>query len=160
MMKPILLVAVLGAFLSPGAVAAEKDYGMKPYPPPKEGFQRLVFQVPPVENEDERKVEIMVGKTMEVDCNRVLIGGDLEQRTAEGWGFSYFVLEAPGPPASTLMACPPGTQKRQAFVQVRGEGFLQRYNSKLPVVVYVPDGFEVRYRVWSAGSEVGEAAPQ
>jgi ecotin len=159
-MKRILLLAALGAFLSSGAGAAGNDYGMKPYPPPEEGFKRLVFQVPPVENEDERKVEIMVGKTMEVDCNRVLIGGDLEQGTAEGWGFPYFFLKTAGPAASTLMACPPGTEKRQAFVQVRGEGFLQRYNSKLPVVVYVPDGFEVRYRVWSAGSEVGEAAPQ
>ncbi len=37
---------------------------------------------------------------------------------------------------------------------VRGEGFLLRYNSKLPVVVYVPEGFEVRYRIWQAGEKV------
>jgi ecotin len=54
-------------------------------------------------------------------------------------------------PASTKMACPPGEGKTEAFVAVRGEGFLQPYNSKLPVVVYVPDGFEVRYRIWTAG---------
>jgi ecotin len=34
-----------------------------------------------------------------------------------------------------------------------------RYNSKLPVVVYVPEGLEVRYRLWKAEAETrkGEA---
>jgi ecotin len=159
-MKGRVICVLLAALLPLGTWAAGKDHGMEPYPVAEAGFQRLVFRLPPLENEDQHKVEIMVGKIMEVDCNRVLLGGDLEERTAEGWGFPYFVLEAPGPAASTMMACPPGTEKRQAFVQVRGEGFLQRYNSKLPVVVYVPDGFEVRYRVWSAGTETGRAAPE
>jgi ecotin len=42
-------------------------------------------------------------------------------------------------------------------VAVRGEGFLLRYNSKLPVVVYVPNGFEVRYRIWRADESIGKA---
>ena len=29
-----------------------------------------------------------------------------------------------------------------------------RYNSRLPVGVYAPEGVEVRYRIWSAGAEV------
>jgi ecotin len=28
-----------------------------------------------------------------------------------------------------------------------------RYNSRLPLVVYVPEGVIVRYRVWSASPE-------
>jgi len=59
-----------------------------------------------------------------------------------------------------MMACPPGDTKTEAFVLVRGTGFKQRYNSKLPVVVYVPKDFEVRFRIWSAGDEVGQAAPE
>ncbi|MNT95848.1 Ecotin precursor [compost metagenome] len=54
------------------------------------------------------------------------------------------------------MACPDG-KKKQAFVPVVGEGFMLRYNSKLPVVVYVPEGVEVRYRVWSASNKVKKA---
>ncbi len=97
---------------------------------------------------------------MPVDCNRTWFGGELERRIAEGWGFSYFVLKNVGPAASSMMACPAGEVKTDAFVQVRGEGFLRRYNSKLPVVVYVPDGFEVRYRIWSADEEVRLASPE
>ena len=56
-----------------------------------------------------------------------------------------------------MMACPPGQEKTEAFVLVGGEGLLVRYNGKLPVVTYVPEGFEVRYRIWAAGEAVGRA---
>ena len=74
-------------------------------------------------------------------------GGDARVETADGTDLG---------PASTLMACPDG-KKKQAFVPVVGDGFLLRYNSKLPVVVYVPNDVEVRYRIWSASDKVGTA---
>mgnify|MGYP002064206180 FL=1 len=117
----------------------------------------MVFSVPEATNESERKVEIMIGKTMMVDCNRTWFGGDLERRIAQGWGYSYFVLTKVQGPASTMMACPPEEDKIEAFVKVRGQGYLQPYNSKLPVVTYVPEGFSVHYRVWAAGEDIGNA---
>ena len=146
-------------FLLGKAVGGEADE-LKPYPAAKEGFERMVFRVPAVDNEADRKVEIVVGKTLLVDCNQTWYGGSLEERVAEGWGYPYWVLAKVGGPASTMMACPPDEARREAFVAVRGEGFLLRYNSKLPVVVYVPKGFEVRYRIWAAGTEIGRAQPE
>ncbi|WP_281181174.1 ecotin family protein [Candidatus Arsenophonus triatominarum] len=32
-----------------------------------------------------------------------------------------------------------------------------RYNSKLPIVVYVPNDMAVKYRVWSAPEELNSA---
>jgi ecotin len=32
-----------------------------------------------------------------------------------------------------------------------------RYNSRLPLVVYVPEGLEVRYRLWKAEPETRPA---
>jgi ecotin len=81
----------------------------------------------------------------------------LERRVAEGCGYPYFVLPKVGGPASTMMACPPGEEKTEAFVQVRGRGFIQPYNSKLSIVTYVPEGFSVRYRIWAAGDDIGDA---
>jgi len=51
------------------------------------------------------------------------------------------------------MAIDPNAPKVPRFVTLGGEPFLVRYNSRLPVAIYVPDGVEVRYRIWSAGAE-------
>ena len=40
--------------------------------------------------------------------------------------------------------------RKPAFITLGGEPYLVRYNSKLPLVVYVPAGSEVRYRIWAA----------
>jgi ecotin len=51
------------------------------------------------------------------------------------------------------MAVDPSAPKVARFIPLGGEPYLIRYNSRLPVVVYVPEGVEVRYRVWSAAPE-------
>jgi ecotin len=118
----------------------------------------MVIHLEPFANEDLRKVELLVGKTMEIDCNLHSLSGTLERQTIIGWGYSYHILRnAGGPGASTRMACPPGEEKKEAFVLVRGDEQLLRYNSKLPMVIYVPTGFEVRYRIWAAGEEARHA---
>ncbi len=55
--------------------------------------------------------------------------------------------------AGTLMAVDPKAPKVSRFVGLAGDPYLVRYNSRLPIVVYVPEGVEVRYRVWTAGTE-------
>jgi ecotin len=155
-MKSNYLISFFFVIIASASAAAQDD-DMKPYPAAEEGFVRMVFSVPEATNESDRKVEIMIGKTMMVDCNRTWFGGDLERRIAQGWGYSYFVLAKVQGPASTMMACPPEEDKTEAFVQVRGQGYLQPYNSKLPVVTYVPEGFSVHYRIWAAGEDIGNA---
>ena len=56
--------------------------------------------------------------------------------------------------AGTLMAVDPDASKVNRFIPLGGEPYLIRYNSKLPVVVYVPEGVEVRYRIWRAGAKI------
>lgn len=56
--------------------------------------------------------------------------------------------------AGTLIAVDPNEPKVDRFVALGGDPYVIRYNSRLPVVVYVPEGLDVRYRIWSAGAEV------
>jgi len=128
-----------------------------PYPQPKEGMTRQVITLPAQKNEDNLKVELLIGKTMEVDCNRTLIGATLTSETLAGWGYDYLVVDKLSEPASTMMACPDGS-KHSAFVAADlGANALQRYNSRLPIVVYVPKGTEVKYRIWQAQDAVTTA---
>lgn len=130
---------------------------MKPFPPAEDGYKRMVIHLPALADEDNNKLELIIGKTLKVDCNRHWFGGQLTEEIAKGWGFPYFVLKSVMGPASTLMACPSDKKEQEAFVQVRSDQGLLRYNSKLPVVVYVPDDFEVHYRIWTAKEESGVA---
>ena len=157
-MHPLSLTALftLSLAISPlGLAASLKD--VAPYPEAEKGFTRQVIHLPAQQDESAFKLEVLAGKTLAVDCNRQRLGGNLEEKDLQGWGYPYYRLEKVSGPASTLMACP-DQSKTDAFVPVIGDGFLLRYNSKLPVVVYVPEGVEVRYRIWSASSEVKKAS--
>ena len=60
-------------------------------------------------------------------------------------------------PISTMMACPDGKKEKKFVTAYLGDNSLLRYNSKLPVVVYTPENVEVKYRVWKADENVGQA---
>ncbi|AWY39265.1 ecotin [Pseudomonas putida] len=142
-----------------GAAHAATLENVAPYPKAETGFTRQVIHLTPQSREDDFRVEILAGKTLSVDCNRQRLGGTLEEKNLEGWGYPFYRLEKVSGPMSTLMACPDGKSK-QDFVPVVGDGFMLRYNSKLPIVLYVPKDVEVRYRIWSASSKVDKAVSE
>lgn len=148
-------VGLMVAALSTVAHGAKLE-DIAPFPKPESGFTRQVIHLAPQAQEDSFQVEILAGKTLDVDCNRQRLGGILEEKNLEGWGYPFYRLEKVIGPMSTLMACPDGKRKKD-FVPVVGDGFLLRYNSKLPIVLYVPKDVDVRYRIWSASSTVEKA---
>ena len=121
---------------------------------------RHVLQLPEEKDETALKLELIVGKTVSLDAeNRYFFGGRIDAVNIEGWGFTRYVVEKLGPMAGTLMAPDPNAPKVDRFITLGGEPYLIRYNSRLPVVVYVPEGVDVRYRIWRAGPEA-KAVPQ
>jgi ecotin len=143
----------------PLAACAATPEALKPYPAASAGYNRHVIELPAQANEAEHKVELIAGKTLEVDCNQQRLGGQWQEKTVEGWGYTYYQLSQVGPAMSTLMACPDNSRK-QAFVPVGGEPLLVRYNSKLPLVIYAPAEVQVRYRIWSAAANAMPAPQQ
>lgn len=128
---------------------------MSAFPPADDGMVRHVLQLPQLADESAFKVELIVGKTVQLDGrNRYFFAGKIQEQIIQGWGFPRYVLGKLGPMAGTLMAVEPGASKVPRFVTLGGEPYLIRYNSSLPVVVYVPEGVDVRYRIWAAGAEI------
>lgn len=153
--KILLSLAILSA--STLYAADNKKDTIHMYPQPKEGSLRFVVEVPALENENNHKVELQIGKVMKVDCNQHILMGILETKPLKGWGYTY--LEASninGMRASTRMAC--SEPESEKFVTLApSENSLRRYNSRSPIVVYVPKEYEVRYRLWSADEKSLEA---
>jgi ecotin len=130
------------------AMAADN---LKAFPPAGPGMTRYVIELPGLPDESGTKVELVVGKTVRLDeHNRYFLGGRIETETIPGWGFDRYVVRQLGPLAGTLMTVDPAAPKVDRFVALGGEPVLLRYNSRLPLVVYVPDDAEVRYRIWRA----------
>jgi len=154
MIRISLLVSII--MIGACASAMPKNDDLKPWPEAAAGETRYVIRLPKTDDEDAHGVELVIGKDLEVDCNRHWFGGRLERDVVSGWGYPLYRLSSIAGPASTMMACP-GEEKRTVFVAVHLEDPMLRYNSKLPIVVYVPEGFSVRYRTWSADGEPADA---
>ncbi|MBT3293728.1 MAG: proteinase inhibitor I4 serpin [Verrucomicrobia bacterium] len=145
----LVVLASAVALCLPVAAADHKE--LKAFPPAKEGMKRLVIVLPHKERgeEDAFKVEIVAGKTMLTDgVNRMRLGTAIEARPLKGWGYTYYDVTGSGHAMSTMMAPPPGTPKVKRFVA--GTSLTIRYNSRLPIVVYAPPEYELRYRIWKA----------
>ena len=143
----------LATLLLPVLAVGSDPMDLTPFPEAEAGMTRLVIVLPDMPREEANySVELLAGKVMATDgVNQVHMDTTLTAKNLEGWGYTYYEMTGGGRLSSTLMAVPEGTPQVQRFVG--GTSLTARYNSRLPVVVYVPTGFEVRYRIWAAADE-------
>ena len=153
-MQVLMLALVV---LSVTAARAEHPQ-LKAFPAAKEGMERFVIVLPHKERgeDDAFQVELIVGKQMLTDgVNVVRLANTIEARPLEGWGYTYYEVTGSSEALSTRMAPPAGAPQVKRFVTASP---LQiAYNSRLPIVVYAPAGYEVRYRIWQATKKTRKA---
>jgi|SRR5208283_1993170 len=152
MVKVWAAAVLLFLFVVPASQAADN---MKAFPPAEGGMVRYVLQLLKQADESAFKVELMVGKTVQVDeRNRYFFAGKIEEETIQGCGFTRYKVGNLGPMAGTLMAVDPNAPKVARFIALGADPYVIRYNRQLPIVIYVPCGVEVCYRIWTAGAEI------
>lgn len=117
------------------------------YPESIKEYDRYVIYLPQQEQEENLRLEVIPGITKDVDCNTHWLIGDFETKEIEGMGYDYLVFNSNGDIAATRMACP-DYKLTEKFVAATGH--FGRYNSRLPIVVFVPKGIEVKYKTWEA----------
>lgn len=127
---------------------------LRMFPNPEPGFKRLYINLPGIDNESLFKIELFVGLDKELDCNNYFLLGEIIEKSVEGWGYDYFVVESKGEVAGTLMACV-DNKKQKRFVSMMTKTV--KYSSRLPIVIYVPTDFKVKYRIWKSGETFFQA---
>ena len=161
-MRPLLVLACLSAVLSaaePAKYPDEASQWRKAYPAASAGQKRIVIHLDAQTDESAWNIELSVGKVMETDgVNHVGGGAKIEEKTVQGWGYNFYEAKVTGLMFTTLIGVPLDAPKVARGVTMASTVPV-RYNGKLPVIVYVPEGLEVRYRLWKAEAETrkGEA---
>ena len=121
------------------------------FPPAQDGMQRYIIHLPHKERgeEDSFKIELIVGKVMLTDgVNVVRLSKTIQPYPLQGWGYTYYEVAGDDTEITTLIAPPENSPKVMQFVT--GTSILIRYNSRIPVVVYAPEGYQIKYRIWQA----------
>ena len=156
MLKQITLALSTMIIALSACAESDKKDNIHMFPQAQEGFVRHVIEMPKTNNDADHKIELLIGKTMLVDCNNHSLRGKIERVSLKGWGYHYLQVSDIQNGPSTLMACQ--DEKTEKFIHLHtGKDSLQRYNSRLPIVAYIPEGYEVRYRIWSAGTDIQQA---
>lgn len=146
--------------LAVGPARAIPRLDLKPYPAPAPGERRWVIQLsgllPPSQDPSisahpaDWRVELIAGRNLELDCNRVTFSGRMRSQPVAGTELRVVQISQVTPLASTRMACPPGEPKRRAFVPMGGKPFVVPYDVSRPIVLYAPKDLELRWRLWKA----------
>lgn len=157
MIKRILILGLIVVFASCESnnhEEAKKDVktnmDLSMYPEASEGFTRFIIELDPQQEEQSFQIEIYAGKVTEVDCNKYSLSGLFSKHNIEGWGYSYYKFKSNGELLGTMMACP-DIKKESKFITSKSE--FVRYNSKLPIVILVSKGIELKYKIWGRSKE-------
>ena len=164
LLKP---VACFGAALSLSALAALAGVAiprlnLTGYPEPAPGLKRWVIQpsgllpksADPLISAHplDWRIQLIVGQTVTLDCNTKRLSGSGMTMRMLPKASGKALLEVKGPVAviSTKMACPDDQPTRTSFLSLGKQPYLIPYNASWPIVVDLPVGTELRWRVWKA----------
>ena len=143
----VILGAVVISMAPPRAERPE----LHAFPVAKDGMERFVIVLPhqTLNEEDALQVELIVSQERLAEGgNQTRLANAIEARVVAGWGYTYYevtgyeVTERAGAQGA---GTPPAGSRRIP------------YNSRLPVVVYTPAGYDVRYRLWQAAGAIKQA---
>ena len=164
-----LALLLLMVAASAPAAAAIPRLDLSGYPATKQGLKRWVIQPSGLlpKSDDamisahplDWRVQLIVGKEVDVDCNvKRLSGPSLSmQRLPEASGKALFEISGPVLVLSTRMACTKEQAQGTSFLSLGKQPYLIPYNASWPVVVDLPDGVVLRWRVWKAETKQQEA---
>jgi ecotin len=122
----------------------------KMYPSPSAGMVQHVLTLPTLTDEHDYMLEVQIGQNKLVDCNKINLIGKISTLSLAGWGYVYYHVDKVMQGPTTRMMC---TAEKSVEFIVLNEAITLRYDSRQPKVFYLPEGTDLRYRVWKTASE-------
>jgi ecotin len=167
-LQGLALLAAAAAAMAPAAQAIPR-LDLSGYPAPAPGLQRWVIQPSGLlpkspdalmsRNPLDWRVQLIVGQEVAKDCNlKRLSGPGLSlRRLPQASGKALFELKGPVVVMSTRKACTPDQTSGRSFLALGKQPFLVPYNASWPIVVDLPKGTELRWRIWKAETRQQDA---
>ena len=164
-----IALAGTGAAIAAQPVMAIPRLDLSGYPAPAPGLQRWVIQPSGLlpkssdplisANPHDWRVQLLVGKNVDLDCNNSWLSGPSlrMQLLPEASAKALFVVNGPLVVMKTRMACPPDQPRQRSFLSLGKQPYLVPYNVSWPIVVDLPAGAELRWRLWKAETRQLEA---
>lgn len=125
-------------------------------PSPREGERRCLFVLDPLEHyveSKDRMVELLPGRVETVDgVNTYYINGCTTEEKFPGLDYTCYRVDLRDTYRSRC-AVPPEATPEEKFISQRHRKLIP-YNSRKPVVVYLPEDAQLHYRIWTGGQEV------
>ncbi|MBB1317306.1 serine protease inhibitor ecotin [Shewanella sp. SR43-4] len=122
----------------------------KMYPAPTSGMVQHILTLPALTNEQDYMLEVQIGQNKVVDCNKTQLMGDINTLSLPGWGYVYYQVDQVMQGPTTRMMC---TEAKKAKFIVLNQALTLSYDSRQPKVFYLPQGTELRYRLWKTANE-------
>ncbi len=124
---------------------------LKKYPHPQ-GYQKYVISVPGKPDESQFIVEIIPGKTMQMDeCNDYSLQGEFVEDSFADEDVLRYIYRSEGEVVQTLLGCATDSLHTEF---ARGMPVLVDYNSLRPTVVYLPKDIELKHTVWKVAEMI------
>jgi len=142
--KMMLLASLLISFAITIHAQTEEENAivLSWFPKPAPGMERHVIFLEEKTDESLYEIEITPEKFMLTDCNSRSFLGEWEKIKLRGYRSHYYIY-VPKTGFSTMRGCL--EPKKYSFVS--GPPIKVPYNSLFPVVVYTPEGFEIKHKI-------------
>ncbi|KAG5509080.1 hypothetical protein JKF63_06088 [Porcisia hertigi] len=120
-----------------------------PYPAAAPGQVRKIIRLPQQDlalEQNHLYVQIIPGRPEHCEDGCLYrLTRTVSEETVPGSGYPYYVVALGD--TRTVDHTPMNKEHAATFVALHDKLVIP-YNSKLPIVVYAPEGYEVRYRIW------------
>lgn len=143
---------VILLLLIPMGMLAQEKEKKEVFPSAQEGWEKIEVHLPAVKKGgEEYMVEFTIGFEMMTDtCNPYSLIGSWSEMELKESGRVYYIASTKGQVVKAMSDCTDNKEVNE-FVGLKSKLIL--HEREQPLVVYIPEGYQLRYRLWNTNKK-------